>query len=226
MRVWRGDADGGEFRDYDGRGRGGHGGARRHPPHPGHAGARPGGALELQGGRCGSCSAEVNGKPRLMCMTRMNIFPPDEPITVAPLRTFPLHHGPGHRRLVQLREGQARPPRLQARPERSADGTLPDEAGGHRPRAGVPQVHRVLPVPERLPRDPRPRGEQAPLRRAAVLRAAGRAGDAPARHQRPARAAQHEPGSATATSPSAAPRSAPSTSTSPTTRSSRSRSAW
>jgi succinate dehydrogenase / fumarate reductase iron-sulfur subunit len=41
-------------------------------------------------GKCGSCSAEVNGKPRLMCMTRMDIFPPDEPISVAPLKSFPL----------------------------------------------------------------------------------------------------------------------------------------
>ena len=41
-------------------------------------------------GKCGSCSAEVNGKPRLMCMTRMDIFPEGEPITVAPLKTFPL----------------------------------------------------------------------------------------------------------------------------------------
>jgi len=41
-------------------------------------------------GKCGSCSAEVNGKPRLMCMTRMEIFPEGEPITVAPLKTFPL----------------------------------------------------------------------------------------------------------------------------------------
>jgi succinate dehydrogenase / fumarate reductase iron-sulfur subunit len=41
-------------------------------------------------GKCGSCSAEVNGKPRLMCMTRMDIFAPGETITVAPMRTFPL----------------------------------------------------------------------------------------------------------------------------------------
>jgi succinate dehydrogenase / fumarate reductase iron-sulfur subunit len=41
-------------------------------------------------GKCGSCSAEINGHPRLMCMTRMNLFPADEPVTVAPLRTFPL----------------------------------------------------------------------------------------------------------------------------------------
>src|SRR3990172_13292926 len=41
-------------------------------------------------GKCGSCSAEVNGKPKLMCMTRMNLFAPGEPITVAPIKTFPL----------------------------------------------------------------------------------------------------------------------------------------
>ncbi len=41
-------------------------------------------------GKCGSCSAEVNGKPRLMCMTRMNTFKEGEPISVAPIRTFPL----------------------------------------------------------------------------------------------------------------------------------------
>jgi len=41
-------------------------------------------------GKCGSCSAEVNGKPRLMCMTRMDLFAPGEPITIAPIRTFPL----------------------------------------------------------------------------------------------------------------------------------------
>ncbi len=41
-------------------------------------------------GKCGSCSAEINGKPRLMCMTRMDIFKEGEAISVAPIRTFPL----------------------------------------------------------------------------------------------------------------------------------------
>jgi len=41
-------------------------------------------------GRCGSCSAEVNGKPKLMCMTRMDRYPEGEPITIAPMRTFPV----------------------------------------------------------------------------------------------------------------------------------------
>lgn len=41
-------------------------------------------------GRCGSCSAEIDGKPRLMCMTRMSSFTPGATVTVAPLRTFPI----------------------------------------------------------------------------------------------------------------------------------------
>src|ERR1700719_164719 len=41
-------------------------------------------------GKCGSCSAEVNGKPRLMCMTRLNEFAEGETITVMPMKTFPI----------------------------------------------------------------------------------------------------------------------------------------
>ncbi|HWQ70639.1 MAG TPA: 2Fe-2S iron-sulfur cluster-binding protein, partial [Patescibacteria group bacterium] len=41
-------------------------------------------------GKCGSCSAEINGRPRLLCMTQMSLFPPGEPITVAPVKTFPV----------------------------------------------------------------------------------------------------------------------------------------
>ena len=41
-------------------------------------------------GKCGSCSAEVNGIPRLMCMTRLSTLPKGEPVTITPLRTFPV----------------------------------------------------------------------------------------------------------------------------------------
>jgi len=41
-------------------------------------------------GKCGSCSAEVNGKPRLTCKTRMDALPLDQPITVQPLKAFPV----------------------------------------------------------------------------------------------------------------------------------------
>jgi succinate dehydrogenase / fumarate reductase iron-sulfur subunit len=41
-------------------------------------------------GKCGSCSAEVNGKPRLLCMTRMDQLPAGQPITIAPMKAFPV----------------------------------------------------------------------------------------------------------------------------------------
>ena len=41
-------------------------------------------------GKCGSCSAEINGNPRLMCMTRLNTLNLLEPVTVEPMRAFPL----------------------------------------------------------------------------------------------------------------------------------------
>ncbi|MBT3648722.1 MAG: succinate dehydrogenase/fumarate reductase iron-sulfur subunit [Flavobacteriales bacterium] len=41
-------------------------------------------------GKCGSCSVEINGKPKLSCMTRMNEYADDETITVTPMKTFPL----------------------------------------------------------------------------------------------------------------------------------------
>ncbi len=40
-------------------------------------------------GKCGSCSAEVNGQPKLMCMTRMSDLDLDQPITIEPIRAFP-----------------------------------------------------------------------------------------------------------------------------------------
>ncbi|MSR84450.1 MAG: succinate dehydrogenase/fumarate reductase iron-sulfur subunit [Candidatus Latescibacteria bacterium] len=40
-------------------------------------------------GKCGSCSAEINGHPRLMCMTRMRDMPLDQPIKVEPMKAFP-----------------------------------------------------------------------------------------------------------------------------------------
>jgi succinate dehydrogenase / fumarate reductase iron-sulfur subunit len=40
-------------------------------------------------GKCGSCSAEINGMPRLMCMTRLDELPSDAPVTVEPMRAFP-----------------------------------------------------------------------------------------------------------------------------------------
>jgi succinate dehydrogenase / fumarate reductase iron-sulfur subunit len=41
-------------------------------------------------GKCGSCSAEINGRPKLMCMTRLSDLDLAEPVTVEPMRAFPL----------------------------------------------------------------------------------------------------------------------------------------
>lgn len=40
-------------------------------------------------GKCGSCSAEINGMPKLMCMTRLNSLALDKPVTIEPMKAFP-----------------------------------------------------------------------------------------------------------------------------------------
>ncbi|MBV9505130.1 MAG: succinate dehydrogenase/fumarate reductase iron-sulfur subunit [Acidobacteriia bacterium] len=89
FRIWRGDAKGGKFQDYT--------------TEVAEGMVVLDGVLKVQAeqandmavrwnckcGKCGSCSAEINGKPKLMCMTRLNSLSLDEPITVEPMRTFP-----------------------------------------------------------------------------------------------------------------------------------------
>jgi len=41
-------------------------------------------------GKCGSCSAEVNGNPKLMCMCRMDTLPENEPVVISPMKAFPI----------------------------------------------------------------------------------------------------------------------------------------
>jgi succinate dehydrogenase / fumarate reductase iron-sulfur subunit len=41
-------------------------------------------------GKCGSCSAEINGRPKLMCMTRMGDMPRDKPVSIQPMKAFPV----------------------------------------------------------------------------------------------------------------------------------------
>jgi len=90
FRIWRGDPTGGSFVDYE-------------------VETREGMVVldavrEIQrtqakdlavrwnckAAKCGSCGSEVNGKPRLMCKTRLDRLPPDEPVVVQPLRAFPI----------------------------------------------------------------------------------------------------------------------------------------
>src|SRR5436305_14868073 len=40
-------------------------------------------------GKCGSCSAEINGMPKLMCMTRLDTIDISQPVTIEPMRAFP-----------------------------------------------------------------------------------------------------------------------------------------
>src|SRR5687768_4935432 len=41
-------------------------------------------------GKCGSCSAEINGMPKLMCMTRLSDLNLDKPVLLQPIKAFPL----------------------------------------------------------------------------------------------------------------------------------------
>jgi len=90
MRVFRGDASGGQFVDYNVEAAEGQ--VVLDVIHTVQATQANDLAVRwnCKAGKCGSCSAEVNGKPRLMCMTRMNLFAPGETLTVAPIKTFPL----------------------------------------------------------------------------------------------------------------------------------------
>ena len=90
MRVWRGDADGGELGEYVVPVENGevvldaiH---RLQATQAGDLAVR----WNCKAGKCGSCSAEINGRPRLLCMTRLSDFDPSETITVTPMRAFPV----------------------------------------------------------------------------------------------------------------------------------------
>jgi succinate dehydrogenase / fumarate reductase iron-sulfur subunit len=90
LRIFRGDSQQGQMVDY------------RVPVAPGmvvldclhEVQARHASDLAVRwnckAGRCGSCSAEVNGRPRLTCMDRIDKYPADEPIVVRPMKAFPV----------------------------------------------------------------------------------------------------------------------------------------
>jgi len=89
FRIWRGEAGAGAFRDYETEVSEGmvvldavH---RIQAEHAHDLAVR----WNCKAGRCGSCSAEVNGVPRLMCMTRMSDLPAGQPVSVEPMRSFP-----------------------------------------------------------------------------------------------------------------------------------------
>ncbi len=90
FRVWRGDKNGGQFVEYKIKTDPGmvvldaiH---RIQAEHATDMACR----WNCKAGKCGSCSMEINGKPRLSCMTRLNTFEPGTTITVQPIKTFPV----------------------------------------------------------------------------------------------------------------------------------------
>ncbi|MBL1073157.1 succinate dehydrogenase/fumarate reductase iron-sulfur subunit [Nocardia sp. 2] len=90
FKVWRGDTDGGDLQDFTVEVNEGE--VVLDIIHRLQATQAPDLAVRwnCKAGKCGSCSAEVNGRPRLLCMTRMSTFTPDEVVTVTPMRTFPV----------------------------------------------------------------------------------------------------------------------------------------
>ena len=90
FRVWRGDSSGGGLEPYQVEVNDGE--VVLDIVHRLQATQAPDLAVRwnCKAGKCGSCSAEVNGRPRLLCMTRMSTLPADEPVTITPMRTFPV----------------------------------------------------------------------------------------------------------------------------------------
>ncbi len=90
FRIWRGNREQGAFRDYPaeiGEGMVVLDAVHRvQAEHAGDLAVR----WNCKAGKCGSCSAEINGKPRLMCMTRLDTLDLSEPVTVEPMKAFPL----------------------------------------------------------------------------------------------------------------------------------------
>jgi succinate dehydrogenase / fumarate reductase iron-sulfur subunit len=90
LKLWRGDASGGELVDYEVEDVSGM--------------VVLDAVLEVQrtqapdlavrwnckAAKCGSCSAEINGRPRLMCKTRLDHLPAEEPVRVEPMHAFPV----------------------------------------------------------------------------------------------------------------------------------------
>jgi succinate dehydrogenase / fumarate reductase iron-sulfur subunit len=89
MKVWRGEAEQGAFQTYEAEV--GPGMVVLDVLHRIQAEQQPDLAVRwnCKAGKCGSCSAEVNGRPVLTCMTRMDTLPEHAPVTVEPIRSFP-----------------------------------------------------------------------------------------------------------------------------------------
>jgi succinate dehydrogenase / fumarate reductase iron-sulfur subunit len=90
FKIWRGDANGGDFQSYTTEVT--EGMVVLDAVHQIQANDANDMAVRwnCKAGKCGSCSAEVNGNPKLMCMTRLSSLPLDQPVTIEPMRAFPV----------------------------------------------------------------------------------------------------------------------------------------
>src|SRR5215469_6495202 len=90
FRIWRGGPDGGGFQAYETTVE--EGMVVLDAVHHIQAEQAPDLAVRwnCKAGKCGSCSAEINGMPRLMCMTRLSDINLDSPVTIEPMHAFPV----------------------------------------------------------------------------------------------------------------------------------------
>src|SRR5947199_4768295 len=89
FRIWRGTAAGGNFQDYATSVTSGM--VVLDAVHQIQAQKAPDLAVRwnCKAGKCGSCSAEINGIPKLMCMTRLSDLNLDMPVILEPMHAFP-----------------------------------------------------------------------------------------------------------------------------------------
>lgn len=122
FRIWRGEKGQGQFRDYTAE------------VAPGmvvldavhQIQAEQAGDLAVRwnckAGKCGSCSAEINGMPKLMCMTRLNTLALDKPVAIEPMKAFP-HVKDLVTDVSWNYEVKKRIPKFKPRPPDAPDGT-------------------------------------------------------------------------------------------------------
>jgi succinate dehydrogenase / fumarate reductase iron-sulfur subunit len=122
FRIWRGERGQGNFQDYTTEVSAGmvvldavH---QIQAEHAGDLAVR----WNCKAGKCGSCSAEINGMPKLMCMTRLDTLPLDRPVTVEPMKAFP-HIRDLVTDVSWNYEVKKRIPKFQPRPPDAPDGT-------------------------------------------------------------------------------------------------------
>jgi succinate dehydrogenase / fumarate reductase iron-sulfur subunit len=89
FRIWRGGRDGGELNDYTTDVTEGMVVLDAVHQIQAESASDLAARWNCKAGKCGSCSAEINGLPRLMCMTRLSDINLEEPVTIEPIRAFP-----------------------------------------------------------------------------------------------------------------------------------------